>query len=175
MSSNSKSNNTKRKNKTAAPKGGKKQKNAEYANSRRKGRTKTKSGVKSISQALGRFPTLEKVDNELLQVGLIPIAVYNQLLKGWSIVYVDEKSDLVTALESEMTLIQAAKKLPTPEQKQEKVRKNRNVQAYKKLPSELREAVADPAEAGSQSDWWASLDEASQELIKSKQKTNGKN
>jgi hypothetical protein len=114
------------------------------------------------------------VDNELLQVGLIPIAVYNQLLKGWSVVYVKADSDVVAHLEKCSTLVQAVKTLPTPEQKQEKIRKNRNVQAYKRLSTEVRENIPDPAEASSQTAWWASLDESKQELIKSKQKTQGK-
>ena len=145
----------------------KKRSNAKFAKARRQnkgGGSKGRKSILSVGQDLGAFPSLGKIDYELIAVGLTPIAVWNTTLKGWSVLYVNE-SEASADMARGLPLHLAVQKLPTQAEKQEALRQKRNYAAWRRLAPSIRERVNDPRESSSQSDWWDTLGEETRSLI----------
>jgi hypothetical protein len=121
---------------------------------------------------------LGKIDHELIAVGLIPVAVWNQTLKGWSVLYLKSSEGIAQdVVRKGHPLHLAVQFLPTQAEKAEALRQKRNYAAWRRLPPSVREQVSDPRESANQSDWWDTLGEEYRALIQAAQsamKSNAK-
>jgi len=149
----------------------KKRSNAKFAKARRSqsGGKPAKKPVLSVGQDSSAFPSLGKIDYELIAEGLTPVAVWNQTLKGWSVLYAEGEEFTGALMARGLPLHLAVQKLPTQAQRQETLRQKRNYAAWRRLPPSVREQINDPQTAESQSDWWDALGDEYRELIKAAQ------